>query len=76
MESFVLLPLFIISIAVVSHTLPQKDIAEDNAAKLVPQNDQSQAHRLPDRGCRIKYETKFNIEEVESVRQECKQWNE
>jgi hypothetical protein len=86
MELFSLLPLLIISIAGVSYTLPQNDIAEEIAAKLVPESIKSQDHRLPDslpapalgtgKGCRIKYETKFEIEEVESVRQECRQWTE
>jgi len=84
MELFALLPLLIISIAGVSYTLPQNDIAEEIAAKLVSEINKSQDHRINDalpalgigKGCRIKYETKFEIEEIESVRQECRQWTE
>ena len=87
MKSFKFVPLFVLGIAVVGHTLPQKDIAEDIAARYIPQNgNQNEQHRLPDAprapapppgpGCRIEYETKFDIEEVESTRQECRQFTE
>lgn len=56
-----------------------KDVAPRYGVQSANQN--SQSHRLPDRprapapnpgpGCRIEYETKYEIEDVESTRQEC-----
>lgn len=78
MQSLLFLPLLVVSISVVCHTLPQNDIFEDIVAKHGPQVNKSKIHRLagPEQGCRIKYETKFVIKEVENVRPECTQWTE
>lgn len=86
MKSFKVIPLFVLGIAVVCHTLPQKDIAEDVAARHGYGNTNVQGHRRPDAprapapdpgpGCTIEYETKFSIDYVESTRQECRQWTE
>jgi len=63
-------------------------LADDVGLRYGPQNGQrpfqQQPQRRPDAtrapaldpGCRIVYETKFEVEEVESVRQECRQWTE
>ena len=50
------------------------------------QSGNSQPHRRPNAprpsapepgpGCRIEYQTKYEVQEVESVKQECKHWTE
>ena len=89
MDSFLKLPLLLITISVVCHTLPQNDIAENIAAKhkleinskQTHQNnkeERSEDHRIagPVQGCTIRYETKFEVHEVENVRKECNEWTE
>lgn len=88
MKSFKLLSILILGFAMVCHTFPQNDIDNDVAARYGIQsgNQNSQNHRRPDAprapapsagpGCRIEYETKYDIVEEESTRQECRQWKE
>ena len=89
MDSFLKLPLLLIAMSVVCHTLPQNDIAENIAAKhelkinskQTQQNnkeEKSEDHRIagPGQGCTIRYETKFEVQVVENIRQECNEWTE
>jgi len=83
------LSLLFISFVVACHTLPQNDIANQIAEKQgldidsntsQPQNKEikSEDHRIADhvQGCTIRYETKFEVKEIENIRQECKEWTE
>jgi len=83
------LSLLLISFAVACHTLPQNDIANQIAEKQgltidskqsQPQNEEikSEDHRIAGhvQGCTIRYETKFEVQEIENIRQECKEWTE
>ena len=83
------LSLLLISFAVACHTLPQNDIANHIAEKQgltidtnqsQPQNKElkSEDHRIAGhvQGCTIRYETKFEVQEIENIRQECTDWTE
>jgi hypothetical protein len=89
MDSFLKLSLLVISMSVVCYTLPQNDIAENIAEKhgleinnkqtqQQNQEHQSEDHRIagPVLGCTIRYETKFEVQHVENIRQECNEWTE
>ena len=81
-----LLSTFLVGCIVVCNAFPQNEIDDDVAARYGIQsgNQQSQNHVVPDRspalnpgpGCRIEYETKYEIVEEESTRQECRRWVE
>jgi hypothetical protein len=78
MYSLNILRVLVIAMSVVCHTLPQNDIAKNIAAKHGLQEEKSEDHRItgPQYGCKIRYETKFEIQEIESVRQECNHYTE
>jgi hypothetical protein len=82
---FRFIPIFIVGLAVVCHTLPfpQEDVENDVEPRYGVQssNINNQNHRLPDRprapapnpgpGCRIEYETIYEIVEDETTSQKC-----
>ena len=79
MDYFVTLHLYLMISFVTCLALPtEKDFSGKKADTPGNKIARSDKHRTSDHGegCPIRYETRFEIQEIENVRIDCKEWTE
>ena len=79
MDYFVTLHLYFMISFVNCFALPtEMNLSEPKADTPVINIARSEDHRISDHreGCPIRYETRFEIQEIENVRIDCREWTE
>ena len=77
MDLFSKLPLLIIITSVVCHALPiVNKVVEKHSGPRVNIAEKHGGPWLLDPKCKIRYETKLEVQEVDDVRKECSEWTE
>ena len=79
MDSFVTLYLYCLICFVTCFALPTDiNFSEQQADTAGNEIARNEDHRISDHGegCPIRYETRFEIQEIENVRIDCREWTE